>query len=156
MTTTTAPTVVLVHGAFADVIRELQVSGLSVRAPANPLRGPAFDGPPAGAVPRVQRLLRAGQLPRVLRVAMRTALERGGVAAVVDRPAGTGGRRPERHPGPAGVGVRTERREIALPPKVTFDQARGFTLWATRSALSGDASEVGDVAKVNLREPAAG
>ena len=43
--------------------------------------------PSAGAVPRVQRLLRARehpeQLPRVLEIAMRTALERRGVAVVV-------------------------------------------------------------------------
>src|SRR4029077_18437138 len=43
------PTVVLVHGAFADasgyggVIRCLQAEGLVVRAPMNPLRGLAFD-----------------------------------------------------------------------------------------------------------------
>lgn len=45
----TNPTVVLVHGAFADasgfagVIRELQAEGVDVRAPMNPLRGLAFD-----------------------------------------------------------------------------------------------------------------
>jgi pimeloyl-ACP methyl ester carboxylesterase len=44
-----SPTVVLVHGAFADasgyagVIRELQSRGVAVRAPANPLRSLAFD-----------------------------------------------------------------------------------------------------------------
>jgi pimeloyl-ACP methyl ester carboxylesterase len=44
-----SPTVVLVHGAFADasgfagVIRELQAQGIEVRAPANPLRSLAFD-----------------------------------------------------------------------------------------------------------------
>ena len=43
------PTVVLVHGAFADasgyagVIRELQSQGVEVRAPMNPLRSLAFD-----------------------------------------------------------------------------------------------------------------
>ena len=43
------PTVVLVHGAFADasgyaaVIRELQSHGVEVRAPMNPLRRLAFD-----------------------------------------------------------------------------------------------------------------
>ena len=46
---TTAPTVVLVHGAFADgsswngVIERLQVQGVQVVAPANPLRGIAHD-----------------------------------------------------------------------------------------------------------------
>ena len=45
----TTPTVVLVHGAFADasgyggVIRRLQADGIAVRAPMNPLRGLAFD-----------------------------------------------------------------------------------------------------------------
>jgi pimeloyl-ACP methyl ester carboxylesterase len=43
------PTVVLVHGAFADasgyagVIQELQSRGVEVRAPMNPLRSLAFD-----------------------------------------------------------------------------------------------------------------
>jgi pimeloyl-ACP methyl ester carboxylesterase len=45
----TAPTAVLVHGAFADasgyagVIRHLQAQGVAVRAPMNPLRGLATD-----------------------------------------------------------------------------------------------------------------
>ena len=45
----TAPTVILVHGAFADasgfagVVRILQLEGVDVRAPMNPLRGLAFD-----------------------------------------------------------------------------------------------------------------
>src|ERR1700679_1310912 len=45
----TTPTVVLVHGAFADAsgygaaIRRLQAEGLAVRAPMNPLRGLGFD-----------------------------------------------------------------------------------------------------------------
>ena len=48
-TTATGPTVVLVHGAFADagswagVIQALQGAGISVLAPANPLRGVASD-----------------------------------------------------------------------------------------------------------------
>ncbi|MFD5065581.1 alpha/beta fold hydrolase [Streptomyces sp. NPDC058394] len=49
MTTRPAPTVVLVHGAFADaaswfgVIDELQRDGIAVIAPPNPLRGLASD-----------------------------------------------------------------------------------------------------------------
>ena len=48
-TNSSSPTVVLVHGAFADasgysgVIRELQSAGLAVSAPPVPLRGLAFD-----------------------------------------------------------------------------------------------------------------
>ncbi|MFF3500545.1 alpha/beta fold hydrolase [Streptomyces sp. NPDC003247] len=47
--TTTTPTVLLVHGAFADaaswsgVVAELQSHGIPVVAPANPLRGLASD-----------------------------------------------------------------------------------------------------------------
>jgi pimeloyl-ACP methyl ester carboxylesterase len=49
VSTATPPTVVLVHGAFADasswsgVIERLQVKGIPVSAPANPLRGLASD-----------------------------------------------------------------------------------------------------------------
>src|SRR5580693_10648720 len=49
MTTSTTPTIVLVHGAFADasgfagVIRELQTAGHTVIAAPNPLRSLAFD-----------------------------------------------------------------------------------------------------------------
>jgi pimeloyl-ACP methyl ester carboxylesterase len=49
MATASRPTVVLVHGAFADasgfggVIRELQSAGHTVLAPPNPLRSLAFD-----------------------------------------------------------------------------------------------------------------
>src|ERR1700729_3038189 len=44
-----SPTVVLVHGAFADasswngVIARLRAEGVEVTAPANPLRGIAYD-----------------------------------------------------------------------------------------------------------------
>src|SRR5919198_1352182 len=50
------PTVVLVHGAFADasswngVIERLQAKGIPVMAPANPLRGIAADSAYAAAV----------------------------------------------------------------------------------------------------------
>ena len=49
MATASTPTVVIVHGAFADasgfggVIRELQSAGHAVLAPPNPLRSLAFD-----------------------------------------------------------------------------------------------------------------
>jgi pimeloyl-ACP methyl ester carboxylesterase len=49
MSEATSPTVVLVHGAFADasswngVIERLQANGVAVKAPANPLRGISTD-----------------------------------------------------------------------------------------------------------------
>ena len=56
------------------------------------------------------------------------------------------------HDGPALVEVMTVRQELAIPPKITTDEAAGFTLWATRSVLSGRGDEVLKVAKSNLRE----
>ena len=56
--TTDTPTVVLVHGGFADasfwapVIRDLQASNLPVLAPANPLRGLADDAEYVASVVR--------------------------------------------------------------------------------------------------------
>jgi pyruvate dehydrogenase (quinone) len=59
------------------------------------------------------------------------------------------------HPGPALVDVVTHRQELALPPTITLHQARSFTLWATRSVLSGDGSAVVEVTRTNLRQLAA-
>ena len=56
------------------------------------------------------------------------------------------------HDGPAVIEVMTVRQELSIPPKITAEQAKGFTLWATRSILSGRGDEVLEVAKTNLRE----
>ena len=56
------------------------------------------------------------------------------------------------HPGPALVEVMTARQELAIPPQISLAQAAGFTLWATRSILSGLGDEVVEVARTNLRE----
>jgi pyruvate dehydrogenase (quinone) len=56
------------------------------------------------------------------------------------------------HDGPALVEVMTERQELSIPPGITAAQAKGFTLWATRSVLSGRGDEVLEVAKTNIRE----
>jgi len=56
MTDAKTPTIVLVHGAFADgsswngVIERLQAQGLTVVAPANPLRGISIDSAYTAAV----------------------------------------------------------------------------------------------------------
>jgi len=56
------------------------------------------------------------------------------------------------HDGPALVDVRTARQELSLPPKVTLDQAKGFTLYATRTILSGGGEEILELVRTNLRE----
>jgi pyruvate dehydrogenase (quinone) len=56
------------------------------------------------------------------------------------------------HDGPALVDVRTERYELSLPPKLTYGEVKGFTLYATRTVLSGEGKELVELAKTNLRE----
>ena len=56
------------------------------------------------------------------------------------------------HDGPALVEVATARHELSLPPKLTYGQIKGFTLYATRTVLSGGGEELVDLAKTNLRE----
>ena len=56
------------------------------------------------------------------------------------------------HDGPALVDVATARQELSLPPKLTYGQIKGFTLYATRTILSGEGSELIELAKTNLRE----
>ena len=56
------------------------------------------------------------------------------------------------HDGPALVDVRTARQELSLPPKLTYGQIKGFTLFATRTVLSGEGSELIELARTNLRE----
>ncbi len=56
------------------------------------------------------------------------------------------------HDGPALVEVRTARHELSLPPKLTYGEIKGFTLYATRTILSGGGDELVDLARTNLRE----
>jgi len=56
------------------------------------------------------------------------------------------------HDGPALVDVHTTRQELALPPKLTYGQLKGFTLYATRTILSGAGEELIELTKTNLRE----
>ncbi len=56
------------------------------------------------------------------------------------------------HDGPALVEVRTARHELALPPKLTYGEIKGFTLYATRTILSGEGEELVELARTNLRD----
>jgi pyruvate dehydrogenase (quinone) len=56
------------------------------------------------------------------------------------------------HDGPALVDVSTARQELALPPKLTYGQIKGFTLWATRTIVSGGGDEIIELARTNLRQ----
>ena len=56
------------------------------------------------------------------------------------------------HDGPALVDVRTVRQELSLPPKLTYGEIKGFTLYATRTVLSGGGDDLVELTKANLRE----
>lgn len=56
------------------------------------------------------------------------------------------------HDGPALIDVVTERQEMSMPPAVTAEQMKGFTLYAIRTVLSGKGDELIDLAKANLRQ----
>jgi pyruvate dehydrogenase (quinone) len=56
------------------------------------------------------------------------------------------------HDGPALVDVHTARQELAVPPKITLEQAKGFALYATRTIISGGGEEIIELAKTNLRQ----
>ncbi|MEV7766886.1 ubiquinone-dependent pyruvate dehydrogenase [Microbacterium sp. NPDC086615] len=56
------------------------------------------------------------------------------------------------HEGPALVSVKTARQELSMPPSVTLEQAKGFTLYAIRTVLSGRGDELIDLAATNFRQ----
>jgi pyruvate dehydrogenase (quinone) len=54
------------------------------------------------------------------------------------------------HDGPALIEVPVSRHELSMPPTITFEQAKGFGLFALKAVLSGRGDEIVDLAKVNL------
>lgn len=56
------------------------------------------------------------------------------------------------HPGPVLLDVVTEPNELTMPPTVTAEQVKGFTLYMIRTVMSGRGDELIDLARVNLRQ----
>ncbi|OZG27292.1 pyruvate oxidase [Williamsia sp. 1138] len=54
------------------------------------------------------------------------------------------------HDGPALIDVVTARQELSIPPTVTAAQAKGFTLYALRTIMSGRGDELMDLADTNV------
>lgn len=54
------------------------------------------------------------------------------------------------HKGPVLVDVASARQELAMPPKTTLDQAYHFGMFMMKAVLDGRASQLIDLAKVNL------
>ncbi|MER6821005.1 ubiquinone-dependent pyruvate dehydrogenase [Streptomyces cellulosae] len=54
--------------------------------------------------------------------------------------------------GPAVVDARTASQELSLPPHLTYEQVKGFSLFATRTVLSGEGDELLELARTNLHD----
>jgi pyruvate dehydrogenase (quinone) len=54
------------------------------------------------------------------------------------------------HPGPVLVDAVVNRMELAMPPKVTAEMAKGFTLYMLKAILNGRGDEVVELARANL------
>jgi pyruvate dehydrogenase (quinone) len=55
-----------------------------------------------------------------------------------------------RHDGPALVQVPVSRQELSMPPTITLEQVKGFSLFTLKAVMSGRGDEIIDLAKVNL------
>jgi pyruvate dehydrogenase (quinone) len=117
--------VVFANGALSFVELEMKAAGFATY-------GTDLDNPDFAGMARATGLLgvrvdKAGDLEDALRAAFA-------------------------HDGAALVEVATARQELSLPPKITYAQLKGFTLYATRTILSGEGGELIELAKTNLRE----
>ena len=54
------------------------------------------------------------------------------------------------HNGPVLVDAVANRTELAMPPSITMEMAKGFTLYMVKAVISGRADEVIDLARTNL------
>lgn len=53
------------------------------------------------------------------------------------------------YPGPALLDAVTARTELSLPPKVTLEQMKGFTLYMAKAIMSGRGDEIIELGKTN-------
>ena len=54
------------------------------------------------------------------------------------------------HKGPALIDAVVNRAELAMPPSITVEMAKGFTLFMMKAVMSGRGDEIVDLAKTNL------
>ncbi|MES3151096.1 ubiquinone-dependent pyruvate dehydrogenase [Sphingomonas faeni] len=54
------------------------------------------------------------------------------------------------HPGPALLDAVTARTELSMPPKITLEQMKGFTLYMAKAIISGRGDEVIELGKTNV------
>jgi pyruvate dehydrogenase (quinone) len=54
------------------------------------------------------------------------------------------------HKGPVLIDAVVNRQELAMPPAVTMEMAKGFTLYMVKAVMSGRGDELLDLARSNL------
>ena len=54
------------------------------------------------------------------------------------------------HDGPVLIDAVVNRQELSIPPKITLEMAKGFTLYMVKAVMTGRADEVLDLAVTNL------
>ena len=54
------------------------------------------------------------------------------------------------HDGPALIEAIVSRQELSMPPTITVDQIKGFSLFMIKAVLDGRGNEIIDLAKINL------
>jgi pyruvate dehydrogenase (quinone) len=54
------------------------------------------------------------------------------------------------HDGPVVVDAVVSRTELAMPPAVTMEMAKGFTLYMVKAVMSGRGDELLELARTNL------
>ena len=52
--------------------------------------------------------------------------------------------------GPYLLSVKTAKQELAMPPKVKLEQAKGFSLYMLKAILNGDGNALVELGKTNL------
>jgi pyruvate dehydrogenase (quinone) len=52
--------------------------------------------------------------------------------------------------GPASLEVPVSRHELSMPPNITLEQAKGFSLFTLKAVLSGHSDELIDLTDINL------
>jgi len=54
------------------------------------------------------------------------------------------------YPGPVLIDAVVSRMELAMPPKITAEMAKGFTLYMLKAVMNGRGDQVAELAKANL------
>jgi pyruvate dehydrogenase (quinone) len=54
------------------------------------------------------------------------------------------------HDGPVLIDAVVNRTELAMPPSITVEMAKGFSLYMVKAIMNGRGDEIVDLAKTNL------